>query len=155
MAMHERRFDEAAQELTETLSPTSREAGGFEAIQFFYRALSDSSRRDLAIEALQAWEAKLPAEELDPSGAHRLIVWFTMLGAIETAHDVAQRTLDRLSAHGSIGNGWGILWTKEMHPFRESARFQHLLSRLGLFNYWRQYGPPDSCVLRGDLIQCS
>jgi len=152
LAMHERRFDEAAQELTETLSPVSREAGGFEAIQSFYRALSDPSRRDRAIAALQAWEAKLPPEELDPSAAQRLTVWFTVLGAIDTAHDVAQRMLDRLATHGMLGNGWGILWTTEMHAFRDSPRFQSLLSRLGLFNYWRQYGPPDNCVLRGDLL---
>jgi hypothetical protein len=149
------RFDEAAQELAETLSPVSREAGGFEAIQSFYRAQSDPSRSDRAITALQAWEAKLPAEELDPSGTHRLVVWFTMLGAVDAAHDAAQRTIDRLAAHGTIGNGWGILWTRQMHAFRESPRFQTLLSRLGLFSYWRQYGPPDNCVLRGDLLHCS
>jgi adenylate cyclase len=155
LAMHEGRFDEAAQELAETLSPVSREAGGFEAIQSFYRAQSDPSRSDRAITALQAWEAKLPAEELDPSGTHRLVVWFTMLGAVDAAHDAAQRTIDRLAAHGTIGNGWGILWTRQMHAFRESPRFQTLLSRLGLFSYWRQYGPPDNCVLRGDLLHCS
>jgi len=152
LAMQERRFEEAAQELTETLSSVSREAGGFEAIQSFYRALSDPSRSERAIAALQGWEAKLPPEELDPSVAQRLTVWFTLLGAIDTAHDVAHRMLDRLAVHGTIGNGWGILWTREMHAFRDSPRFQSLLARLGLFNYWRQYGPPDSCVLRGDLL---
>lgn len=155
LAMREGRFDEAAQELTEILSPTSREAGGFEAIQSFYRAQSDPARSDRAIAALQAWEAKLPPEDMDPSAAHRLIVWYTMLGAIDAAHDVAQRTVERLTTHGTIGNGWGFLWTKEMHAFRDSARFQNLLSRLGLFSYWRQYGPPDNCVLRGDLLHCS
>jgi adenylate cyclase len=155
LAMREGRFDEAAQELTETLSPTSREAGGFEAIQSFYRAQSDPSRNDRAIAALQAWEAKLPPEELEPGATQRLIVWFTLLGAIDDAHDVAERTVDRLAAHGTIGNGWGILWTKEMQAFRDSPRFQNLLSRLGLFSYWRQYGPPDNYVLRGDLLHCS
>lgn len=154
LAMREGRFDDAAQELTETLSPVSREAGGFEAIQSFYRAQSDPSRNDRAIAALQAWVAKLPPEELDPSTTQRLIVWFTVLGAIDAAHDVAQRTVERLAAHGTIGNGWGVLWTREMSAFRDSPRFQSLLSRLGLFSYWRQYGPPDNCVLRGDLLHC-
>jgi hypothetical protein len=84
-----------------------------------------------------------------------LIVWFTMLHAIDAAHDVAQRTIDRLALHGTIGSGWGILWTKEMHAFRHSPRFRHLLTRLGLFDYWRQYGPPDNCVMRGDLLSCT
>ncbi|WP_129777077.1 winged helix-turn-helix domain-containing protein [Peristeroidobacter soli] len=155
LAMREGRFDEAAQELTETLSPISREAGGFEAIQSFYRAQSDPSRNDRAIAALQAWETKLPAEDLEPGAAHRLMVWYTMLRAIDAAHDVAQRLIDRLASRGTIGNGWGILWTREMQTFRASPRFQQLLSRLGLLGYWRQYGPPDNYVLRGDLLHGS
>ncbi|MFC4314992.1 winged helix-turn-helix domain-containing protein [Steroidobacter flavus] len=155
LAMLDGRFEEAAQELTEILSPTSREAGGFEAIQSFYRAQSDPSRGDRAIAALRAWEAKLSPEDLDPGAAHRLIVWYTMLRAIDDAHDVAQRLIDRLASQGTIGNGWGILWTKEMHAFRASPRFQPLLSRLGLLGYWRQYGPPDNYVLRGELLHSS
>lgn len=155
LAMRDGRFTEAAQELAETLSPTSRAAGGFEAIQSFYRAQSDPSRSDRAIAALQAWDATLQPEDLDWCTAQRLIIWFTMLRAIEIAHDVAQRTVDRLTSHGTIGNGWGILWLKEMHAFRDSPRFQNLVSRLGLLGYWRQYGPPDNCVLRGDLLNCS
>lgn len=149
------RFTEAAQELAETLSPGAREAGGFEAIQSFYRAQSDPSRIPRAIATLQAWEEKLQQQDLDRCAAQRLIVWFTMLGAPGIAHDVAQRTVDRLAAQGTIGNGWEILWTQAMYPFRDSPRFQQLLARLGLFGYWRQYGPPDNCVLRGDLLNCS
>jgi hypothetical protein len=42
-----------------------------------------------------------------------------------------------------------------MLAFRECPRFQQLLSRLGLIGYWRQYGPPDNCALRGDLLICA
>jgi hypothetical protein len=78
-----------------------------------------------------------------------------MLGAIDVAHDVAQRSVDRLEAFGTIGNGWGMLWAKDMQAFRDSPRFQQLIARLGLIGYWRQYGPPDNCALRGDLLICS
>lgn len=155
LAMREGRFGEAAQELSETLSAASRAAGGFEAIQSFYTAQADQSHTASAIAELQAWEARLQPEDLDRCMAQRLIVWFTMLGAVDAAYDVAERTVDRLTARGPIGNGWGILWIKEMHAFRDSPRFQNLLARLGLFGYWRQYGPPDNCVLRGDLLSCS
>jgi adenylate cyclase len=155
LAMLDGRFAEAAQELVETLSCASREAGGFEAIQSFYRAQADQSRRDGAIAALQAWEATMQPADLDLSTEQRLVVWFTMLGAIEAAHDVAQRIVDRLTPQGTIGSGWGILWTREMLAFRECPRFQQLLSRLGLIGYWRQYGPPDNCALRGDLLICA
>jgi len=154
LAMHDGRFTEAAQALTEALSPASRAAGGFEAIQLFYTAKSDQSHRAAAIAALQAWEAKLHAEHIDARTAQRLIVWFTLLGAIETAHDVAERILDRLVPSGTIGSGWGFLWTKEMHGFRTCPRFQGLISRLGLIVYWRLYGPPDNCALQGDLLIC-
>lgn len=145
-------FTQAARELTETLSPAAREAGGFEAIQAFFRAQSDQSRRARAIAALQAWQEKL--QDLDLSTAQRLMVWFTTLGAIDAAHDVAQGAVDRLAPSGTIGSGWGMLWLREMAEFRESSRFQELLARLGLFGYWRQYGPPDNCVMRGELLHC-
>lgn len=150
LAMREGRFDEAAQELTETLSSASRETGGFEAIQSFFRAQSDQAHSASAISALQAWEATLQSQDLDLYTAQRLIVWFTMLGAIEAAHDVAQRTLDRLESYGTIGNGWGMLWTREMQPFRDAPRFQQLISRLGWVGYWRQYGPPDNYGIARD-----
>lgn len=152
LAMCEGRFSDAAQELTETLSSASRETGGYEAIQSFFRAQSDPSHSAEALTALQAWEATLRLQELDLCTARRLISWFTMLGEIEIAHDVARQTVDRLESLGTIGNGWGMLWAREMRPFRDSARFQQLISRLGLIGYWRQYGPPDSCALRGDLL---
>lgn len=155
VATREGRFAEAAQELTETLSPASRAAGGFEAIHSFYRAQSDHSRSERAIAALQAWKAKLRPEDLDLATAQRLIVWFTALGAVDAAHDVAQRAVDWLVSSGTIGSGWGMLWMKEMRAFRDCSRFQQLLSRLGLFGYWRQYGPPDDCVLRGDVLRCA
>ncbi len=152
LAMREGRFNEAARELAEMLSPSSRAAGGFEAIQSFYRAQSDLARSERAIAALQAWEAKLSGEGLDSDSAHRFILWYTMLGAVDAAHDVAERLLERLASQGTIGNGWGILWRKEMREFRASPRFQDLLSRLGLIGYWRQYGPPDNYVLRGERL---
>jgi len=152
LAMRDGRFSEAAQELTETLSSASRESGGFEAIQSFFRAQSDQSHIAEAIAALQAWEATLRSQDLDLCTAQRLMIWFTMLGDIETAHDVAQRTVDRLESQGTTGNGWGMLWAREMRAFRDSSRFQQLISRLGLMGYWRQYGPPDNCAIRGDLL---
>jgi adenylate cyclase len=155
LAVREGRFAEAAQELTETLSCASREAGGFHAIQSFFQAQADRSHSASAIMALRAWDATLQSLELDLCSAQRLIVWFTALGEIKIAHDVAQRTVDRLTACGTIGSGWGVLWAKEMQPFRDAARFQQLISRLALTNYWRQYGPPDNCAVRGELLTCS
>ncbi|MBM0106809.1 winged helix-turn-helix domain-containing protein [Steroidobacter sp. S1-65] len=154
IATNQGHFSEAARQLAETLSPASREAGGFDAVQAFYRAQSDRSRCERAIMALQAWQENLRPQDLDLPTAQRLMVWFTTLGAVEAAYEVAQRALDHMTPSGVIGGGWGILWLEEMRPFRDSSHFQPLLARLGLFGYWRQYGPPDNCVLRGELLRC-
>lgn len=154
IAMREGRFDEAAQVLAETLSCAARETGGFEAIQSFFQSQSSPSHRERAIAALRSWDEKLQSQELDLCTAQRLIVWFTALAEIETAHDVAQRTVERLAACGTIGSGWGMLWTREMQTFRDAPRFQQLISHLRLTGYWRQYGPPDNYALRGELLIC-
>jgi hypothetical protein len=41
-----------------------------------------------------------------------------------------------------------------MRPFRKDARFQSFVKRLKLVEYWKQYGPPDECDLRGDTLVC-
>lgn len=153
LAMREGRFTEAAQELSEALPPASRAAGGLEAVQSFFSAQSEPRRRMAAITALHTWEAQLRVEGwLDRLHAQRLIVWFTLLGAIDAAHDVAMRRLDRLAPSGTIGSGWEVLWRKDMDAFRAHPRFQELVSRMGLISYWQQYGPPDGFALRGDSL---
>ncbi|MGH8220538.1 MAG: hypothetical protein ACREUT_18545 [Steroidobacteraceae bacterium] len=46
------------------------------------------------------------------------------------------------------------LWLPEMRPFRLDPRFQGLVERLRLIDYWRQYGPQDGCVLSGTRLRC-
>lgn len=155
VAMRQGRFADAEQELTEAMSPAARSDGGFEAIQLFYASLSDASRKPAAVAALTAWETSQRAGDLNRLTAQRLMLWFTMLGAIDTAHDVGHHILDRFAPCGAIGCGWGILWMPEMQPFRASLRFQALVSRLGLVEYWRHYGPPDGYALQGGSLRPS
>jgi hypothetical protein len=54
-----------------------------------------------------------------------------------------------------VGTAWGILWIDEMRPFRQDARFQTFVERLGLMEYWTQYGAPDHCELRDGRLLCS
>ncbi len=80
--------------------------------------------------------------------------WCTMLGALDPAYDVANEGLDRFRRSGTIGGSWGGLWIPEMRPFRQDPRFQALADRLGLIEYWKQYGPPDNCELRDGKLIC-
>jgi hypothetical protein len=53
-----------------------------------------------------------------------------------------------------VGMAWGILWIEQMGAFRRDARFQAFVERLGLVDYWSQYGPPDNCELRNGRLIC-
>jgi TolB-like protein len=152
VAMKEKRFADAAQEQVEALSPVSRAAGGFEAIHSFYAALAEPSNTDSAVVRLRDWLEKLGTRDLDRVTAQRSILWLTLLGAVDEAHDLADRTLELSASSGALGCGWGILWIPEMQAFRASARFQALTSRLGFIEYWLQYGPPDGCALRNGAL---
>jgi hypothetical protein len=48
----------------------------------------------------------------------------------------------------SVTNAWSWLWSPELLPFRQDARFQPFVTSLGLMKYWEKYGPPDSCDLK-------
>jgi len=86
------------------------------------------------------------------------IQWYVLLGNLDEAFDFANRSIgtiatsDRVTATPTAV--WSVLWTPEMRPFRRDPRFQALVSRLRLFDFWKQYGPPDECELRGEALVC-
>jgi hypothetical protein len=41
-----------------------------------------------------------------------------------------------------------------MRPFRKDPRFQALVTRIGLIDYWKKYGPPDDCDLSDGKLTC-
>jgi hypothetical protein len=86
---------------------------------------------------------------IDNRSRGRLILLFTRLGAIDQAYDVANRTLADVNA-----GLWAALWEPETRAFRQDSRFQAFVTRLGLIDYWKQYGPPDECDLRGETLVC-
>jgi hypothetical protein len=81
--------------------------------------------------------------------------WFTRLGAIDLAFGIAHTTLDELESTGVLTGAihTAAYWLPEMQPFRRDPRFQAFVTRLGLMEYWQQFGPPDEGDLKnGDLI---
>ncbi len=151
LAMRDGRRADAVRYMSDALSPAMRAAGGVDAIKLFYAAMSEPSgaATAIAIAALQALQARLRAEDVDRSTGQRLMIWYTLLGAVDCAHDVADSLLDRFALSDTVGHAWGFLWMPEMLAFRCDTRFQAFVSRLGLVEYWQQYGPPDGCELRG------
>ncbi len=84
----------------------------------------------------------------------RLILWRALLGDLDGAYRFLRRSLDHYARLGTVGAGWGFIWLPEMRPFRRDPRFQEFVGRLRFMDYWREYGPPDGCELRGDRIVC-
>jgi TolB-like protein/DNA-binding winged helix-turn-helix (wHTH) protein/tetratricopeptide (TPR) repeat protein len=155
LAQHEQRYEEAAVHMMNALSPAWRAAGAVDAVTLFYSALVQPSGNEAAVSALRRLEAGLRAEDFGQINSKRLIMWYTNLGALDFAYEAADRALERFALSGMVGTAWGILWIEEMRAFRRDARFQAFVERLGLVEYWSQYGPPDNCELRNGRLICS
>ena len=69
---------------------------------------------------------------------------------------MAHGTLDELETTGVLTGAVhvGAYWLPEMRPFRRDLRFQAFVTRLGLMEYWKQYGPPDDCDLNDGKLTC-
>jgi hypothetical protein len=91
--------------------------------------------------------SELPASELGMVNRKRVLVWLTLLGALDEAFAFMHQSLDQFARVGTIGNAWGILWTQEMQPLRRDPRFQGVVERLHLGEFWRVHGPPDGYQL--------
>jgi TolB-like protein len=146
------RYDEAAKLMIGALPPRAREAGGAEVVQLVYSALGDPSKRPAATAALQGMLRKL-----DQPGDWELkvwsLAWFTQLGALDQAYEAGNQ-LQKQFAQRSPAAGWSWLWSGEMRPFRQDARFQPFVTRLGMMPYFEKYVPPDDCELQAGKLTC-
>ncbi len=154
LALRAGRFSNAAEHLDSSLSSQVRAAGGAEAVAKFCAAIESTVHADAANLALDRLERALQPLELDQPMRKRVILWRTMLGNLDAAYAMLDLSLDHFAQAGTVGSAWGFLWLPEMRPFRRDARFQQFVSRLRLIGYWREYGPPDGCELRGEALLC-
>jgi TolB-like protein len=142
------RYGEAAARAAEGTPAPFHEAGGAEAFRLSYIALGDPKKVPEAREALQRL-VRSDWSRIDTISRLHLIALFTSLGALDQAYDVANRGLEDFN-----GGLWAALWRREMGAFRKDSRFQAFVTRLKLMDYWKQYGPPDECDLKGDTLVC-
>lgn len=105
-----------------------------------------------AAQGLERVVAALSPAELDPPMRKRLLMWYSRLGALDSAFALAGASLDQFGHEGTVGGAWGMLWLAEMQPFRDDERFQLFARRLRLFEYWSEYGPPDGYSLAGERL---
>lgn len=122
-------------------------AGGPECIDLVCAAFRDPSLGPRASAGLRSIEGRLPARQMDQGLRKRFIAWYTMLGDLDAAHGLMDRSLTHFAQRGFVGSAWGVLWMPELKPFRQDQRFQEVARRLNLFSYWERYGPPDGYEL--------
>jgi len=65
--------------------------------------------------------------------------------------DGAYGLLDRAPQFGLSS---AVLWRPETRSLRRDPRFQAIAARTNFTDYWKQYGPPDDCDLRGSALIC-
>jgi hypothetical protein len=146
------RHAEAATLWKHDCSPEFRAAGAPEAIDLVCAAIQDPALRLRASASLRALEERLPPPDLTQVIRKRLIVWYAMLGELDAAHALMDRSLTDFAQRGFVGSAWGALWMQELRPFRRDPRFQLVAQRLGLFAYWERFGPPDGHEVRAGVL---
>jgi hypothetical protein len=75
----------------------------------------------------------------------KLIQPYMHMKQLDLVYDLLSKSLDEDPA--SWVKSWDIshAWSPEGKAFREDLRFGELAARIGIVDYWKQYGFPDGC----------
>ena len=155
------RYAEAANLLTSGASSDPNDIRMAEVIKLVYAAMADPTRRDAALAArprLFPDQGDLPPN--NSATAMRtcslVVESYATLGVLDVAYSLIDQCLNTQQqlATASPGLAGQILWLPDMRAFRRDPRFQPLVTRLGLVDYWRQYGPPDDCDIKDGKLTC-
>jgi TolB-like protein/tetratricopeptide (TPR) repeat protein len=148
------RYREAAELSSLSLIEPLRRRGGADTLRKVYEAIGDPRGRSAAIDSLRQLIRGIDPDELDSVTVKDLIGLFVGLGSLDDAFALANSSLDGFAHKGTVGEIWANLWGEEMRPFRHDPRFQILVRRLKLPDYWARYGPPDGCEFSNATLVC-
>jgi adenylate cyclase len=85
--------------------------------------------------------------KIDPSIVEQddLLMPYLQLDQVDIVYDIMFDALDRNRA--AWAHKWDVMnaWSTESAAFRRDPRFPELARRMGLLDYWKQYGFPDAC----------
>jgi len=91
-------------------------------------------------------------QSVDPKVAKQvdLIQPYLQLGQVDLVFKIMNESLD--DDRMAWIHQWDVmhLWTPEARALRRDPRFPALVERMGLVEYWKQYGYPDGCVAGAD-----
>ncbi|HVN43481.1 MAG TPA: hypothetical protein VMT50_11905 [Steroidobacteraceae bacterium] len=107
-------------------------------IGLFVDAVADPAARPAAVAALRSLDPKVirQTDLLEP---------YLRLGQVDLVYQLLLDSLDR--DHLAWVRSWDLshAWSPEGRPLRADARFAQLTERIGMIDYWKQYGFPDGC----------
>jgi adenylate cyclase len=134
IAMRQRRWDDAKalfahQDMPEKLKPL---------VADWVDAVADPARRPQMIAAMR---------RVDPDVVEQddLLMPYLQLGEVDIVYEIMFDALDRNRM--TWAHKWDVMntWAAESEAFRRDPRFPELARRMGLVDYWKQYGFPDAC----------
>jgi serine/threonine protein kinase/Tfp pilus assembly protein PilF len=150
------RYAEAAEYQLSTIPAATRQAGGAQVVRLLHEALATSALRPNAVVALDELNGPGAAAGMESFDMLMFSMsWYTLLGDVDRAYRVSDRWLEESRRTGRSGIPFVLgFWQPEMRAFRADPRFQELMRRMGLVDYWTKFGPPDGCRLQGGGLSC-
>lgn len=134
-----RRLLESQANLPEPLRPLVRR---------YVDAWENPALRPQVVAEMQALDPAI-AEQID------LVPPYVELGAVDVAYDILFAALDK-DPRAWAWRWDSNVWNSESAAFRRHPRFADMVGRMGLLDYWKQYGYPDGCRAGDDVpIVCS
>jgi hypothetical protein len=150
------RFADAAKQMTLTLAPPLRAAGGASVADAVYAAIGGDGSAEFAARAIDHMLIAPGVETVTidwSATAGIMIDWYTRLGFLDRAYTIADRIIDDWQQCGLLDVvSLMPIWIPELISFRRDPRFNGFVTRLGLIPYWEKYGPPDGCELRAGVL---
>jgi TolB-like protein/tetratricopeptide (TPR) repeat protein len=104
----------------------------------FVDAMADPAIRPKVVAEMRSLDPKV-VPQLE------LVHPYIQLGQVDLVYQILFAELDR--DPGSWKKHWNLTmaWSREGAAFRKDPRFGELASRMGITDYWKQYGYPDGC----------
>jgi TolB-like protein/tetratricopeptide (TPR) repeat protein len=146
VALRRRQWDEVRRLLAqqEELPPELRVH-----VSRFVDALEDPALRPEVVHDLRRLDPKV-AKQIDLVGS------YIELGQVDLVYQILFDELDRDPKTWVKRWDLNLAWSPKGEAFRKHPRFGELAARMGLLDYWKQYGYPDGCRAGDDApIVCS
>jgi TolB-like protein/Flp pilus assembly protein TadD len=146
VALRRGQWDEARRLLAE-IEGFSPELKG--KAQLIIAALADPAKRAKTVAEMRTLDPKVATQD-------QLISSYLALGETDLAYRLMFESLDRDSSAWVREWDLGEVWSVEGGGLRRHPRFGELAERMGLLDYWKQYGFPDGCRAgQGTAVVCS